>query len=191
MDNLEKFVRDNRQEFDDKMPKMLVWEGIEARLQEGKTGQKDHQLKVVSLRTRIYQYAKVAAIALILLTLGGFIGSYWTMQQAEKLTFGNINEDYEELEMFYTERVNIQMERLQKYHYDKTLMQDIKELDIAFNELKMELKKQNEPTDNEMIIHEMIDNYQSKLDILERVLEHLERNKQHTIKKNKHEKVKL
>ena len=31
----------------------------------------------------------------------------------------------------------------------------------------------------------------SKLDILERVLEHLERNKQHTIKKNKHEKQRI
>lgn len=115
MDKLEKFIGENRQAFDSKMPKAFVWEGIEAKLNE-QAKPKQIEMKVISLRSRIYSYAKVAAIGLVLLTIGGFLGSYWTTQnQVDNLSFGVINEEYQELETFYSEQVNLQMEQLKKY----------------------------------------------------------------------------
>lgn len=175
---LENFVQENRQAFDDKMPKALLWDNIEARLDELQPKQETvvPKTKVISLRSRTYRYAKVAAVGLILLVAGGFIGSYWTMQQQKSVTLGSISEEYEELESFYSQKVNQQMSELKKYNYDKNIIKDIEELDTAFKELEKELSTKGIDTDNELIINEMIDNYQAKIEILERVLNGLEKN---------------
>ncbi len=116
MDKLEKFVRENRQAFDAETAKDFIWEGIEAKLNE--QAESKGITKVVSLRSRIYSYAKVAAIGLVLLTIGGFLGSYWTVQNQEKqFSFGVINEEYQELETFYAAQVNLQLNRLRKRSY--------------------------------------------------------------------------
>lgn len=191
---LEKFVQENREAFDSKMPPMLVWENIETRLNEIEQPKEIPipETKVVSLRTRIYRYAKIAAVGLILLTVGGLMGSYWTMQnQTEQLSFGVINEEYEELENFYAEKVNTQMKQLKKYNFEESIIQDIEELDEAYKELEKELNEEGTEVDNEMIINEMIENYQAKVDILERVLDRLNRNKQQTVKNKENGKVSL
>jgi hypothetical protein len=192
MDKLEKFVRENRAELDGKIPKGFVWEGIEAKLNQ--KAEPKGMTKVISLRSRIFQYTKIAAIGLLLLTIGGFLGSYWTTQkQVEQLSFGNINEEYQELETFYAEQVNLQMTQLKKYPIDKSLMGDIQELDVSFSELKKELKTNGNEANNEAIVHAMIENYQSKIAILERVLNGLERkNKEEkAVKNNNNGKVNL
>ena len=192
MDKLEKFVRENRQAFDAKTAKAFVWEGIESKLNE--QAESKGITKVISLRSRIYRYAKVAAVGLVLLTIGGFLGSYWTDQNQEKqFSFGVINEEYQELETFYAAQVNLQLNQLGGYRLDESLMKDIEELDASFEELQKELKIQGVEADSEEIINAMIDNYQSKIEILERVLSRLEReNKnQQSVKNNKDGKVSL
>lgn len=190
---LENFVQENRQEFDTKMPKEFLWEGIEARLNDLQPKQElaVPQTKVVHLRQRIYRYAKIAAVGLILLTVGGFIGSYWTVQQQESVTLGSISEEYEELESFYSQKVNDQISELKNYSYDKSIVKDIEELDVAFKELEEELNVKGVDANNELIVNEMIDNYQAKIEILERVLNRLERNKTQTEKNATNEKVSL
>jgi hypothetical protein len=192
MDKLERFVRENRAEFDGKMPKDFVWEGVESKLNQ--QAEPKIKTKVVALRSRIYQYAKVAAIGLVLLTVGGFLGSYWTTQnQAKQLSFGSINEEYQELETFYAEQVNSQMTQLKKYRVDKSLMADIKELDASFSELEKELSINENIANNEVIVNAMIENYQSKIAILERVLNRLERKnkEEQTVKNNNDGKINL
>jgi hypothetical protein len=192
MDKLEKFVRENRAEFDTKVPKDFVWESIEARLHQ--QAEPKGTAKVVTLRSRIYQYAKIAAIGLVLLTVGGFLGSYWTAQnQAEQLSFGTINEEYQELETFYAEQVSNQMTQLKKYRIDRSLMDDIEELDASFLELEKELNADGNGVKSEVVVNAMIENYQSKIAILERVLNRLERKNQEeqSVKNNNNEKVNL
>jgi hypothetical protein len=179
---LEKFVQENRTAFDDKLPSAMLWEGISDKLNELET--EEPQGKIVSLRSRVYRYVSIAAIGLVLLTVGGLIGSYLTQQQTDNLTFGAINEEYEELENFYSQKVNLKVTELKKYRFDKNLIDDIDELDIAFAELEKELTKQGVEVDNDEIINEMIENYQTKIEILERILNRLER------KQTEQEKVK-
>lgn len=190
---LENFVQENRQAFDDKMPKDLLWDNIEAQLDKLQPEEEIEEptIKVVNLRQRIYRYAKIAAIGLILLVAGGFIGSYWTMQQQKSVTLGSISKEYEELETFYSQKVNQQMSELKRYSYDQNIVKDIEELDAAFKELEKELNEQGEITDNEVIINEMINNYQAKIEILERVLNSLEKNKTQTENNKANEKVSL
>lgn len=182
---LENFVKENREGFDDKQPKELLWDNIEARLNELQPKQEiiAPKAKVVHLRQRIYRYAKIAAIGLILLIAGGFIGSYWTMQQHKSATLGSISEEYAELEFFYSQKVNQQLSELKKYNYDESIVKDIEELDVAFKELEKELKEQGEDASNERIVNEMIDNYHAKIEILERVLNSLKKRKKETNEK--------
>lgn len=170
---LEKFVQENRAAFDDKIPNAKLWESINEQLNEREAEQPKG--KVIALRNRLYRYVSIAAIGLVLLTVGGLIGSYLTQQQTENLTFGEINEEYKELEKFYSQKVNIKVEKLKKYHFDKAVIQDFEELDVAYKELEKELKKRGANADNEKVVSEMIGNYQAKIQILERVLNRLER----------------
>lgn len=190
---LENFVNENRQAFDDKIPKDFIWENIDAQLDNLKPEKEVvvSKVKVVNLRQRFYRYGKVAAVGLILLIAGGFIGSYWTVQQQKSMTLGSISEEYEELESFYSQKVNQQISELKQYSYDKSIVEDIEELDVAFKELEKELSNQGLDVDNELIVNEMIENYQAKIKILERVLDGLEKNKTPTEKKETNEKVSL
>lgn len=190
-DGLEKFVGQNRVFMDSETPSPLIWEGIEQHL-EGKTS-------IVSpekggFRIKLYRYAGVAAAVLVLLTIGGIFWSQFApQQQATKiLTFGTISNEYAELETFYAKQVNVQLKQLKKYRYDKDIMEDIAELDVAFKDLKTELGDPDNYRDGTMededIIHAMIENYQTKIEILERVLLRIQKNKEvETPKQQKNE----
>ena len=177
MDGLEKFVKQNRLFLDTDTPSPLVWEGIEEQL-EGKPS------NVISIqkggwRVRLYRSIRVAAAVLILMTIGGIIGLYLFGggEQTSVMTISGINSEYKELESYYTQKINARITELKTYRYDKSILEDIAELDADFVELKKELGSSNEPVDNEVIINAMIENYQTKIDILERVLKRLETEK--------------
>jgi len=187
---LEKFVQENRDAFDDKFPSEMLWENINNKLNEAEVGKTE--AKIIPLRSRLYRYVSIAAIGLVLLTVGGLIGSYLTQQQqGENLSFGAISEEYEELETYYSQRVNTKVNELKKYRYDDNVIDDINELDSAYEELEKELKAQGAAADNEEIINEMIENYQTKIEILERVLNRLERKQTEEEKMKKNGKVNL
>lgn len=177
-DNFEKFVNNNREEFDMAEPNFKIWENIEQQLNEQST-KKSSPLRIVkserkTVRMRIMRYASVAAVGLLLLTVGGFIGSYLTTNNspmaANEISLSDVSDEYAEVETFYAQQVNMKIEELKQYNYDESILKDIAELDAAFQELKQELGNAPDMTDEE-IIHAMIENYQMKIDILERVLE--------------------
>ena len=77
-----------------------------------------------------------------------------------------------EAEAFYAQKVNASILELKKRSSDNSILEDIEELDAAFQELKKELGQSN-AFSNEEIVQAMIENYQMKIEILERVLERL------------------
>jgi len=178
-DNFEKFVKNNREDFDTAEPNVQIWANIEQQLNANV--QKSSPLRIVkseqkTVRMRILRYASVAAIGLLLLTVGGVIGSYWTTNNGamanNEMTLSDVSDEYAEVENFYAQQVNVKIGELKKYNYDESILKDIAELDTAFQELKQELGNAPEMTDEE-IIHAMIENYQMKIEILERVLERM------------------
>ena len=184
MDGLEKFVKQNRLFLDTEEPSPLVWEGIAEQLDGGK---KDTIVNIQKggFRVRLYRGIRIAAAVLLLMTIGGVIGLYLFggTNQANSQMISKMNPEYQELETFYTKKINLHITELKTYNYDKSILEDIAELDAAFIELKKELIK-TEVVDDEEIIHAMIENYQTKIDILERVLNRLETKKAPKSKKN-------
>jgi hypothetical protein len=79
--------------------------------------------------------------------------------------------ELQEAQFYYEEIIDAKLIRVKNQVDDPALLQDIEELDKAFQELKKDLK---EDVDNHEVVLAMIDNYRLKLKILERILEDIE-----------------
>lgn len=196
-DDFEKFVRKNREEFDFKEPNIDLWANIEQQLNE-KGEEKKSPLRAIvsdkstSIRRKMLRYASVAAVGLLLLTVGGVIGSQWSggnysNEPVAEISLGEVSDEYAELENYYSQQVSMNIEKLKKYNFDENILEDIAELDVAFQELKRELGDTQVMSDEE-IIHAMIENYQMKINILERVLERIP-SKENNEKEEKEENI--
>ena len=162
MDNLEKFIVENRASFDRETPSPRVWAGIEGVLETRKP-----QARIRPL----WRALSAAAAAILLLGLGSVIGiyAYKSVQFREAPTLASLAPEFAETEQYYASRVNTRMRQLSQLN-QPAVESDIKQLDEIYAELQRELDTAPRES-RDKIIQAMIRNYQIKLDILERVLE--------------------
>lgn len=181
-DKLEKFMMENREDFDVFEPNEELWEGI----QQSITPVRKLNWKTIALR--------VAAVVVI------FIASYFfhdLMQQNSnnQMAEENMEQPNEQMQMlmeaelFYTSQINTaQEEFILLSGNDKELIDDIKydlsELDKVFDELKNDLKENG---DNQEVIEAMIQNYRIKLQILNEMLGQMNKSTKSNEKTNEHE----
>jgi hypothetical protein len=182
MDNLERFIRDNRDDFDRELPSLEVWSKIDRKVGGGPG-------KVVRLtRRRITAYA---AAAVILLGIGIFVGTQYQKQNIPVVATitgeeAPLPKQFVEVEDFYRHQYEEQVQQLASYQVDPTFKEDLKQFEDVMNELKTELAKA--PKGNEdRIISAIIQNYQMKIDILKRVQERLEKINPNVQNKQKNE----
>ena len=182
-DKLEKFIIDNRNEFDDLEPNPAIWSKIQKK-----------EPKTIELNwTRML--VRVAAVVVI------FVSSYiffdYTGKQNSDYMFAeseienpedaSMYEDLMEAEFYYSSQIEQRKEEF--YHLagnNPPLRNDINmelsELDNIFRELKEDL---NDNADNEEVVVAMIQNYRLKLEILEDILMQLKPVKENTRKDEK------
>ncbi len=176
-DRLEKFIKDNRTDFDRQMPSFELWHKIETEIQGGATGK-----KLTSATSRRFgpRFFRVAASIAILIMAAGWGGYYLGQPSAAETSqelLVEIAPDFPELEQYYTEEIQEKYSRLVSLSYDATLEKDLDQVDQAMEELREELT--HAPRENAAaIVSQMIQNYQIKVQILERVLERLEAGEQ-------------
>jgi len=152
--NLEQFIQQNRASFDSETPPAFVWENVEKNLPRK--------------RIRMYRVLRMAAAVLLILGLGIVIGRFAGQPAKTELALSDISNEYAELENFYTQKINQKISLLKDREQDEKALVDIKELEQEFETLKRELNATN--AKDEQIIQAMIENYRTKIDILERVL---------------------
>jgi len=171
-DKLEKFIIDNRDEFDELIPDPMLWDKVETR--KPKTVQLNW--KTIGLR--------VAAVVVI------FISSYYFHDfvqnrnarqnvAASEAGFDGQNSIYQELveaEFYYTSQIAETREAVfyltsNNHGLRKDINAELLDLDKVFQELKNDL---NDNADNEEVIVAMIQNYRLKLEILKDILHQLE-----------------
>jgi hypothetical protein len=174
-DKLEKFIIENREEFDVFEPGTELWDRIQK-----------PSPKVIRLNWKTI-FVRVAAVVVI------FITSYFfhdMIQRGEKNNVAGNEQPAEngdqnevnvlmETEMFYTSQINSAKEEIILISgNDKGLIDDLNgdmgELDKVFEELKNDLK---DNSDNEEVIEAMIQNYRIKLQVLEDILFQLKKSK--------------
>lgn len=163
MDNLEKFIRENRHDFDTEVPSLNVWANLDQHLDSQRP----------SGRVVWMKRLRVAAAVLALLVAGGAAGAYLTNQGKAVDSLADISPEHAEMERYFSTQVEEKMAKLATYKQDGVVKADLQELDQAYEQLRKELE--NAPAGaEEKIIQAMIETYQTKINILEQVLEKVE-----------------
>jgi hypothetical protein len=92
------------------------------------------------------------------------------------LGLGAISPEYQEVELFYTSNIDSQLRMIERMgsfdnkEHQNILSEELKEMDIRYNQLKQELKLH---PDDDRVIQAMIEYYQVKTNILNRIIEQL------------------
>ena len=164
-DKIEKYISKNRDSFDTEIPSLKVWNTIEKQIN------RVQEYKIVKIT---WWRQAVAAVGLLL--VGACLGIYFNQKTSEKAVENlaqQVAPDLNEAEKFYNQKVETQLTKLVSYNPDPSVMADLKQLDEIQEELKNELRNAPAST-REEIVRRLIENYQTKLGILERVLYHIE-----------------
>jgi hypothetical protein len=170
-DNLEKFILENRAAFDTAVPPARVWAAIETQLIEKKSAPSANFFpKTIALKYA----ASIAAMVLLLLGAGAWGGAYYT-QRAYDVALQQVAPDFKETERFYQSEIRQRTKILAKYSIDKSVQNDLAQLDAIVEDLKRELR--NSPkSSREQIVHSLLESYQAKVNVLEQILARVEPN---------------
>lgn len=163
-DNLEQFIRERRTAFDDKEPPRMAWDKIQQGLN------KDNK---VPRRISLWKFTRIAAAVIFLIGMGVVIGRQSTTADSDLAYAEEHFPEFAEAKTYYEMEVNEHLARLASYSYDSGLEDDMQQLDTFMEELKSELEIAPKGSEGK-IIQAMISNYQTKLDILDRVLKSVE-----------------
>ena len=164
MDNLEKFIRNNRNDLDRYDPSPEIWSGIRE-----KTGERKKILR-----------AWLSAAATITIVFGISLFAYIIyLKNSHQREAGNLyQQEFKETEYFYNTMVNSlyqEAKPLLTDHPDmeKELKVDLEHIDKICSEIKRDL---NDNVDNQEVIEALIRNYKIKIQLLEEMLTTLKEN---------------
>lgn len=176
-DKLERFIRDHRPLLDEEVPNLKIWADIERRLPN------KHPM-----RARIYRLASIAAAMVLLISTGIAIGVFWVAPQEvpQLADMEHIDPEVLQMEQFYQSQIQEKYQLLTTYQPDPVVKQDFEQLDQTMLELREELLNAPEGKEEE-IIHNLIKTYQTKVSILERVLERVQSTNHKKINHNENE----
>jgi hypothetical protein len=178
MENLEDFIRKNREGIDDHDPSTEVWKGIRRSL----------LIRQPALMKRL------AAAAVILIIVTSAIFHYsgenrdGSMNPREALLIKN-NPQLKETEFYYNNLINSlynEANPLLEGNPDikKEFLGDMSQIDSICADIKNDLK---DNVSNQEVIEALIKNYRIKIQILEEMLDLLKQNENKPVKNESHE----
>lgn len=166
-DDLRNFIEVNRESFEVYDYPQEDWQEIADKLE---MAEKKSRSVVIPLK---YVW-RSAAVFLIL--IGAVFYMSWTnwKNQSQQMMMST---EMQEAEYYYGEQIAAKVALIAQLdqNAEKEVFRNLEALDIAFNELKSDLK---DNADNEEVIHAMIENYKIKLQILEQIIAQLEERKE-------------
>jgi len=170
-DRLEQFISDNRDQFDPFEPDEKLWAGIKSNIQGKKT-------------FRIGWKGVMWRAAAVILIFGASYGIQEYLHQRKAMMAGQednelINNipELQEAEIYYTSLLNDKISQIeplieQNPELGESLQQDLSELDSIYGELQNDLR---DNIANDEVVEAMIQNYMLKIQILEDLLEYMEK----------------
>ena len=178
-DKLEKYVIAHREEFDLAEPPAHLWQRIEAGMDGRRTSGR---------RVALWRRLRAVAAAAALLLAGGLGGALWTahsMQRPEAIA-RKVEPEFDELTRYYSRTVQARLARIDDPAVRREVERDLSQLDQVLDELRAALTEAPQ-REHEAIVQAMIANYQARLEILERVLDRIQRHNHQTVKNQKDE----
>ena len=167
-DKLKDFIQEHRSDFDGENPPPMVWMNLEKELAASQEKQKSayvHELK----RPTMMRVMQVAAMFVVVMGVGLIIG----LQISKNSVYDNPNlKEFVEVEKHYSKKVDNMwtVVKASGVEEQNNIQADLESLDKVYNELKEELLKGEHGNTNE-VVNAMIQNYRTKIDILETVID--------------------
>jgi len=166
-DRLEKFVNENRHEFDRMEPSDKIWEAINTRMD------KEPEQKI-----RKFYWMKIAAVAVVILLIPALIYQLKFSDQQKMAKAASMDPEVQELieaEAYYAQEVSGKLAEIQKCYkiHPEIKMEvedDLNELESMYFSLKNDLK---ENISNKEVIEAMIENNRNRLKLVDDVLEQI------------------
>ncbi len=173
-DRLEDFIKQNRSAFDFDEPGGHLWKAIEADLPV-----KKNRLRLIS------RISGIAASVLILLSAGFYLGTRQQSNQLSQDAFASQQQyrEFQEAQQYYISTIKDKMDKVEDMGAEEETLNDLKQLDEVYEELKTELLE-NQYKDKDYLINLMINNYKTKIGILERIIEKSEQQNEQNLEKN-------
>jgi hypothetical protein len=185
MDNLEQFIKKNREAFDLKPPPEHLWSAISQQLDAGSP--KETTAPALKVRTAAWrQYLRPAAAAVILLTAGFAIGTFLARRNAPAHTLAAVYPEYAEVEKYYQRQISNGISRLAGLQERALVQQDLQKLDTLYQQLLSDLQTAP-PQAASRIVEAMINNYKTRIEILEQVQRSVDASKSLHQKSNNNE----
>ncbi|MFM2267270.1 MAG: hypothetical protein RL757_711 [Bacteroidota bacterium] len=180
MDKFESFLKENSEAFNLNSPNPMVWAAIEQQLDERDQNNKkkiaNNATTLTAQPSRMRAWVVRTAAAAAILVLGIGLGKTLLKDKLPVLSSNSdttVVKSLDEAEDFYGKKVQYKINQLASFNPDPSVMEDLKQIDEVQTELRRELESAPESS-REEIIQTMIKNYKIKLDILERVLQHVQ-----------------
>jgi hypothetical protein len=159
-DRLEKYIVEHKEEFSDREAPSALWDKIEIQL-DGQQPEK----KIKSIRP-LFIFISGMAASLIIGILGVVGYQYTSGDKYTRMVSSPSIVEYQKLEEYYIREVNHKLKNLSAIKVDKTIKDDITQLDAIYHELKAELLASGNMNNHE-IIEALIKNYKTKIELLE------------------------
>lgn len=175
--NLEKYLKEQRLRLDVENPEPdIVWEGIRNQL---------HQNKKQNLPQWFW---KVAAIFLFVVSATYFVVNE-TSEKQVVVQLSDISEDLGKQEASLQQVVNAKWEKVEQELPENNseisfLLDELNNLDEIYATYQKDL---NNTIDNEPVIHVILDYYQKKIKVLNRILLEIEKQKHNETNMNFHQ----
>lgn len=169
-DRLEKYIQNHHKELDHLDAPIEAWDAINRQLDDvNKASGKSN--------TRPFYLFISGIAATLVIGLLGFLSYQYI--QSNNLDYESISgplpQEFYTIERQYINEVNNKMENLEALKIDKTILDDLSQLDAIYMELKSELLSSG-GMDQDEIIGALIKNYKTKIDLLEFIQQKYERN---------------
>ena len=163
MNKLEEYIQQHRDAFDDRNPDPRIWGRIAQSI--------PHK---PARRLMVWKYAAVAAVGLVLILSGVIAGM--SIGQSDFTDTAEFRE-FQQTENYYKAQYDQKLSALSAYQYDPAIDKDMGELDELYIDLTKELYEGAHPN-KEALLEVLIQNYQTRVDMLERVLSRLQEGNQ-------------
>ena len=163
-DALENFIAKERELFDFKIPNEIIWNDIVNQINP-------KSLTIVWYKTSFF---RGIAAGFILLIMGGYIGfQIGNKNETPLWSIGLETKPFLDFEIVSQKSIQKKLYQLKELNAEKSIYADLHQIDKSMEELKSELK--NIPMGQEKIILEQLKlGYQTKIEILDKILQRLE-----------------
>ncbi len=153
--NIEDFIRNNREAFDDREAPSGLWSKIDAEVNP----REEAQVKSIRKPWMFFLSGMAASLVLALAVVGGFS----LLSDPHDFSQSDVMKEYEQVEDFYSKQINV---KLSDIELNPTIQEDLEQLDYIYQELKAELLG-SQHGNSQDILDALTENYQTKLQLIE------------------------